>query len=498
MASKKNTSPPPVLGNHDVLIIGAGISGIGAAIKLIEMGNRDFVILEKAHDLGGTWRDNTYPGCECDVPSALYSYSFAQNPDWSRTFAGQPEILAYVRATAEQFGVLPFIHFGQPSQQGVWNEQRQQWEVSTPAGIYYGNKLISCVGYLHEPIIPNLPGLHEFSGEWFHSSRWNHDLDLRGKRVAVIGTGASAIQFVPEIQPLVQQLVVYQRTPQWILPKLNRATAKLEQQLYRWPLTLHGVRQTLYGTFELLGIGFRHPAILKQAQRIAAAHIGFHVKDDGLKRKLTPDYTLGCKRVLMSNRYYPALAQPNVEVLATGVNAIRGNTVVGSDGSEREVDIIILGTGFHVTDVPIAESITGRRGQTLAQHWRGSPEAYKGTTVSGFPNFFLVLGPNLGIGHNSAFIVIESQLQYIMDVIRQMRERGIARFDVRPQVQADYNSIVQQALQNTVWNTGGCSSYYLDVNGKNSVGFPWHTLKMKSLLRRWDRDAYDLQPVNGN
>lgn len=501
MTSSEAVTPPQsrstAPGTYDVLIIGAGISGIGASIKLIESGNRDFVVLEKASDLGGTWRDNTYPGCECDVPSALYSFSFAQNPSWSRTFAGQAEILSYVRHTAEHYGVLPFIRFEAPVEHSRWLEERCQWEVKTAEGIYYANKLISCVGYLHEPIIPDLPGLREFTGVWFHSSRWNHETDLTGKRVAVIGTGASAIQFVPEIQPLTRELVLYQRTPQWVLPKPNRTTAELEKRMYQWPFTLNGVRQTLYSAFELLGVGFRYPAILKQAQRIAKAHIGYYIKDETLRRKLTPDYTMGCKRVLMSNDYYPALAKRNVDVLATGVKEIRGNLVVGSDGSEREVDVIILATGFHVTDVPIAAQVTGADGQTLAEKWQGSPEAYKGTTVSGFPNFFLMLGPNLGIGHNSAYIVIESQIQYIMDTLKNMRRQNITRLDVRPEVQSRYNAIVQKELQTTVWNTGGCSSYYLDASGKNAVGFPWHTMKMRSLLSRWDKHAYTFQ-LRGN
>lgn len=475
---------------YDVAIIGAGISGIGAAIKLLEMGNQDFVVLEKASDLGGTWRDNTYPGCECDVPSALYSYSFHQNPNWSRTFAGQVEILEYVKDTATQFGVTPFIHFNQVVQHAHWIEAQGQWQIDTADTTYYANKVICCVGYLHEPIIPDLKGLQDFEGEWFHSSRWNHQIDLRGKRIAVIGTGASAIQFVPEIQPRAEKLFLFQRTPQWVLPKLNRSTAALEQQFYRWPFTLNSVRQSLYGMFELLGIGFRHPAILKQAQKLAQAHIDYYIKDETLRQKLTPDYTMGCKRVLMSNHYYPTLAQPNVEVLASGVNEIRGNVVVGEDGSERQVDVIILGTGFHVTDVPIADKVTGARGKTLAQQWQGSPQAYKGTTISGFPNLFLTLGPNLGIGHNSAFIVIEAQIQYIMDTLHRMQHENITRIDVKLDQQHRYNLKIQQELQSTVWNTGGCTSYYLDQNGRNSVGFPWHTLKMRSLLSRWDSNAY--------
>ena len=474
----------------DTLIIGAGVSGIGAAIRLREEGFEDFLILEKHQDLGGTWRDNTYPGCACDVPSALYSYSFAQKPDWSRTFAGQAEILDYVKSVAEQHGVVPYIHFGVTVAHSQWLESRSCWEVETSAGLYRANRVISCVGYLHEPILPDLPGLADFPGEVFHSSRWNHDIDLRGKRVAVIGTGASAIQFVPEIQPLVSELVLFQRTPQWILPKPDRALSGAEKSLLKLPAAMNAWRAMLYGGFESFGIGFRHTAVLKSIEQLARWHLQHHIKDAELRRRMTPDYTLGCKRILMSNNYYPAVAQPNVEVLATGMQEVRGNVLVGQDGSEREVDVIILGTGFHVSDVPIAGKVAGADGRTLADVWQGSPEAYRGTTISGFPNFFLILGPNLAIGHNSAFIVIEAQLDYVMGALRAMRERNLARLEVQPDAQARYNQRVQKDLQKTVWNTGGCQSYYLDVNGRNSIGFPWSTFTMRRLLGQFDLGAY--------
>jgi len=476
----------------DTIIIGSGVSGIGAAIRLTEQGMNDFLILEKHQDLGGTWRDNTYPGCECDVPSALYSYSFEQNPDWSRLFAGHDEILDYVRHTARKHGILPYIKYGINVQQTRWNETENLWYVQTNAGLYKAAKVISCVGYLHEPIIPKLPGIEGFNGEVFHSSRWQHDLDLTGKRVAVIGTGASAIQFIPQIQPQVKELVAFQRTPQWILPKPNLRMNKLVRSFFKLPFTLNVFRGLLYTGMEMFGIGFRHPVLLKQMQRLAKAHINKHIKDSELREKVTPDYTMGCKRVLLSNNYYPAIAQKNVEVLATGVKEIRGNTVVGSNGEEREVDVIILGTGFHVSDVPVAKQVVGKKGLTLDQIWKGSPQAYRGTTIHDFPNFFLVLGPNLAIGHNSAFIVIESQLNYVMSALKEMQQRGITRLEVNSRVQREYNEQVQKDLQTTVWNTGGCSSYYLDQNGKNSIGFPWSTFKMRSLLKQFDSASYQL------
>ena len=493
MASKTPLSNPP----HskppqwfDVLIIGAGISGIGAAIRLREQGIDNFAVLEKADSLGGTWRDNTYPGCACDVPSALYSYSFAQKPDWSRFFAGQAEILDYVQDTARRHDVARFIRFGEPLEEAVWDEGGNSWVVRTSQRTYRARAVIACTGYLHEPIIPDLPGLQAFPGTVFHSSQWDHTHDLRGKRVAVIGTGASAIQFVPAIQPQVSELNIYQRTPQWILPKPDTALDGVAASLLRLPGVRQMLRGMLYSGFETFGIGFRKPALLRQVERLARAHIRLAIKDPVLREKVTPDYTLGCKRMLLSNDYYPALTQPNVAVFASGVREIRGNVVVADDGSEREVDTIILGTGFHVTDQPIAHRVRGVSGDTLAATWAGSPQAYRGTTIHGFPNLFLVLGPNLAIGHNSAFIVIESQIRYAMSALRAMRDKDIARLEVHETAQRDYNVRVQKALQGTVWNTGGCSSYYIDANGLNSTGFPWSTLTMQRLLAEFDTVNY--------
>jgi cation diffusion facilitator CzcD-associated flavoprotein CzcO len=481
-----------IIANHDVIIIGSGFSGIGAGIRLTQEGINDFIILEKHQSLGGTWRDNTYPGCECDVPSALYSYSFAQNKNWSKVFAGQEEILTYTEKTARDFGILPFLRFGINVENMEWQEHEQVWLVFTEQGTYKANKVISCVGYLHEPILPRLAGLENFNGEVFHSSRWNHEIDLTGKRVAVIGTGASAIQFIPEIQPSVKKLVAFQRTPQWILPKPDLKVAALVRSVFHLPFTLKLFRKTLYLGMEAFGLGFRKPAILKRLQGLATWHINKHIKDEVLKKKITPDYTMGCKRVLLSNHYYKALAKDNVEVIASGVEQIKDNTIIATNGEQCEADVIILGTGFHVSDVPIAKHVRGKSGKTMNDIWQGSPEAYRGTTITDFPNFFLVLGPNLAIGHNSAFIIIEAQLNYVMGALTEMRDKKLSRLEVNSQAQKKYNEKVQQDLQTTVWNTGGCSSYYIDENGKNSIGFPWSTFKLRKMLAKFDGQAYSL------
>ena len=314
--------------------------------------------------------------------------------------------------------------------------------------------------------------------------------------VAVIGTGASAIQFVPEIQPKVQHLTLFQRTPQWVLPKPDHPIPKIEENFFRLPFTLNAWRKMLYGGFETFGIGFRKPALLRQIQKLGEAHIRLAIKDPALRAKLTPDYTLGCKRVLMSNQYYPALNQDNVDVFATGLKAVRGNTLVGQDGSECEVDTIILGTGFFVTEPPIADHIYNDAGDSLSQMWKDGMQAYRGTTIAGLPNAFMVLGPNLGIGHNSAFIVIEAQINYILSTLTTMREQQLSRVEVKADSQKTYNRKVQKDLQGTVWNTGGCSSYYLDKNGFNSVGFPWSTLEMQRLLKDFDAENYSLTPAS--
>ena len=481
---------------HEVAVIGAGASGIAAAVLLDRAGIDDVVVLEKGPAVGGTWRDNTYPGCACDVPSHLYSFSFAPNPNWSHAYSGQPEIQRYLEDVVRRFGVRDRIRLDTEVRSAIWDETAQRWELDTGSGPVLARSLISGAGPLHEPRIPDLPGLDRFTGTVFHSSRWRHDHDLRGRRVAVVGTGASAIQFVPEIQPDVDRLVLFQRTAPWVLPKLDRRISSTEKRLFAAVPALQRLfRLGLYGAFELVQVAQRHPRLMRRMQRLGVRHLERQVRDPEMRRRLTPKFTLGCKRILMSNDWYPAITSSNVEVLSTGVREVRERSIVGADGTEREVDTIIFGTGFHVTDPPIAERVRGGDGRALADLWQGSPQVYKGTTVHGFPNFFLLVGPNTGNGHTSVFVVIEAQLTYVIDALRAMRARGLGAVEPQKAAQDEWNEEVQAALSGTVWNAGGCSSYYLDRNGRNSSIYPWTTIDMRRRLARFDIEAYETRAL---
>ena len=477
--------------HHRVAIVGTGFSGIGMAIRLKQQGDDDFVLLERAGDIGGTWRDNTYPGCRCDVPSHLYSFSFAPNPDWSSTFSPQPEILDYLKDCAERFGVLPHVRFDTEVENARWDDDEQRWEIQTSAGELTADVLIAAQGPLSDPSLPAVPGLDSFEGTAFHSARWDHGHDLSGERVAVIGTGASAIQFVPEIQPEVAQLHVFQRSAPWVIPHRNRLVKRWERALYRlFPPAQLAMRAGIYWARESFVLQFRHRWIGKLLERIPVAHMKKSIEDPELRRRLTPDYSIGCKRILPANEWYPALAQPNVEVITSGLAEVRPRSVVAADGTERAVDTIIFGTGFHVTDVPIANRIEGRTGETLAEVWKGSMQAYKGTTVSGFPNLFFLVGPNTGLGHTSIVFMIESQIEYVLGALRAMRRHGARTLEVRRGAQAAYNAEIDAMTEGTVWVSGGCQSYYLDSGGHNSALWPTYTWPFRRRLREFDAAAY--------
>jgi cation diffusion facilitator CzcD-associated flavoprotein CzcO len=489
--SAASGSAPGVPGRARVAIIGAGISGLGVAMALADAGIEDVVLLEKEAALGGTWRDNSYPGCACDVPTQLYSFAGAPKSDWSRAYAGQEEIRAYVQETAADRGIAAKVRTNTEVERARWDEAGQEWEIGTSMGTLRAPILVSATGPWNEPVIPRLPGMERFGGRMFHSARWDHDHALEGRRVAVIGTGASAVQFVPRIQPRVAQLHVFQRTAHWVLPKPDRAISALEMGLLgRFPALRRAVRSALYYAFELVGVGTRHVGAMRQVERIGRMHLRWSVRDEALRRALTPSYTLGCKRMLMSNDWYPALAAPNVELLTSAVKEICEGSVVAADGSEREVDTIIFGTGFRMTDLPIASRTFGRDGRSLADVWQGSPRAYLGTTIAGFPNFFMMLGPNCGNGHGSAFTLVEAQARYVVDTVRAMEARGLASVEVRAEVQESFNEQVQQALRSTVWNAGGCSSYYMDKNGHNAAIFPWSTIEYRRRTERFEPSEY--------
>ncbi|HYH35646.1 MAG TPA: NAD(P)/FAD-dependent oxidoreductase [Nocardioides sp.] len=478
----------------DHLVIGAGFAGLCAAIKLDEAGERDFLVVEKAADVGGTWRDNTYPGAACDVPSQLYSFSFAPNPEWSMSFSPQPEIQAYLRRVARESGVLDRFVFDTVVEDARWEEESQRWVVRTSGGTVRARTLVSGAGSLSEPRLPDIDGIESFAGTLFHSARWDHDTDLAGKRVAVIGTGASAIQIVPEIAPVVGHLDVYQRTAPYVIPRHDRPYTGVEKQLFRrLPLLQQLYRTAIYWGRETYVPGFTlEPRLAKPAELLALRNLHRAIEDPGLREKLTPDFRIGCKRILISNTYYPALAQDHVDLVTDPIVKVTADAVVTADGTERPVDVLVVATGFHTTDLPIAHHVTGREGRTLAETWaEGGMSAYKGTTVHGFPNFFQIVGPNTGLGHSSMVFVIESQVAYLVDAVRTMRRQQHATVEPRLEVQQRWNRELQRRMRRTVWNTGGCSSWYLDEHGRNTTLWPFSTVTLRRQLTSFDVEAYD-------
>ncbi len=465
-----------------VIIVGAGFAGIGAAIQLQQEGV-DYIVLEKAQEIGGVWRDNHYPDCGCDVPSALYSYSFAPNPRWSRLFAKQEEIKQYTVDTARKFGVMQRVRLNTELLQARWLRDGKYWELKTSHGTYLADFVVMACGPMHVPIMPRIPGLDTFTGERFHSAQWNHGYDLQGKRVAVIGSGASAIQFVPKIQPQVQRLTLFQRTAPWVLPKIDSLISPRWQGIFtRFPWVQSLLRTALYLQFELLNSGLKYKFMLRKLQAAGLKNIQRGIKDHALQERVTPDFSIGCKRILLSNSWYRALAKTNVEVVG-GIASIAGNTLTDSDGKQCEVDAIIFATGFEVANPPIAERIIGKSGSVLAARWSGSPQAYLGTMAQDCPNMFLTFGPNL-YSFTSAFVIIEAQLRFIVSAIRTARREKLASIEVCPERTAAYNAAVQSSLQKTVWNSG-CSSYFIDKNGRNSTNWPWTTFFMRRRLGRF-------------
>ncbi|MFI7386028.1 flavin-containing monooxygenase [Streptomyces sp. NPDC049813] len=478
-----------------VAVIGSGFGGLGAAVRLRREGVTDFVVLERAGAVGGTWRDNSYPGCACDVPSHLYSFSFAPNPNWPRTFSGQERIREYLEHVADVFRLRAHIRLNSEVHEVRWDSERLWWEVDTASGTLTADVVVSATGPLSDPKTPDVPGIGTFPGKVFHSARWDHGYDLRGKRVAMIGTGASAIQIVPAIQRDVAHLTLFQRTPPWVMPRADRAITRAERWLHRQlPFTTQARRGLLWGIRELQVQAFtKRPDELGVVEQLAKRNMYRAIKDPALRAKLTPDYRIGCKRILLSNTYYPALAQPNVDVVASGLREIRGGTLVAADGSEAEVDAIVFGTGFHVTDMPIAQRVIGVDGVSLAESWKGGMAALRGATAAGFPNFMTVIGPNTGLGNSSMILMIEAQLNYLADYLRQLHVLGgRAALTPRPSAVAGWNNRVQDRMRRTVWNTGGCTSWYLDENGRNTTVWPGTTTEFRQATRHVDVGEYEV------
>ena len=459
------TSPAVI--NVEVLIVGAGFSGICMGIKLLEAGMNSFLIIEKSADLGGTWWENRYPGCACDIPSHLYSFSFAPSTEWSRMYPGQQEIHDYLKRCVERYGLTPYLRLNTRFCEAVWNESEGVWNATAANGMSVRARvLVSGMGALHVPRYPELKGPERFKGPAFHSATWDHNVNLDGKNVAVVGTGASAIQFVPQIAPRVGKLSLFQRTPPWIVPRLDFAFSEKWKSRFRTiPITRWALRQYIFWRQEIRVLGFLgNDTFRKKVEAISLRHLARRIKDPKLRAALTPNYQLGCKRVLVSDDYYPALNRSNVELVTEGISEVREHSIVTSDGVERPVDVLIYGTGFRATEPLIGCRMIGKGGVEIHDAWKNRMSAYLGIAVTGFPNFFILLGPNTGLGHNSVVLMIEAQVRYAMKCLKLMKRKKQRVLEVRPEVQNSFVEEIYRRMSRTVWQSGGCHSWYQDQN----------------------------------
>jgi cation diffusion facilitator CzcD-associated flavoprotein CzcO len=478
-----------------VAIVGAGFGGICMGIKLGRAGI-PYMIFEKAGGVGGVWRDNVYPGAACDVPSHLYSYSFEPSADWSRTYGQGAEIRSYLENCARKYGVLEHIRFDTEVAGAQFEQASGRWNIRLADGNEVTARfLVAATGQLSLPAEPRFPGLERFPGKVFHSARWDHDYEMTGKRVAVIGSGASAIQFVPQIAPKVSRLHLFQRSAPYVLPKPDRPYTPLEKYLYRhFPGTLVASRTRKYLYHEVRVIPMTKGHGMSLVRMAFERNLHRQVPDPKLRELLTPDYPIGCKRILISNEWYPAIMRPNVEVIPAALCEIRDSRVVGADGSEREVDAIVFGTGFATNDFLVPMRITGLDGRDLhADAWRAGAEAYLGITVSGFPNMFILYGPNTNLGHNSIIYMLESQTDYVLSAIRHVGTYGKTWLNVRRDTQDEYSQEVQRRLSGTVWEAG-CTSWYRTASGRNTNNWPSFTIEYRRRTRFFDAGNYDVHP----
>lgn len=472
-----------------LLIIGAGFGGIGLGIKLRAAALSDFIILEKSDRVGGVWRQNSYPGAACDVPSLLYSFSFAPRADWPDRYARQADILAYLEQCARDHGLMPHIRFGAEVAAAEWDEERRLWVVRTRDGTTFeAQALVTAAGQLDRPFVPRLPGLEQFAGPVFHSARWRHDVDLAGKHVAVIGTGASAIQFVPQIAPRVQSLTLFQRNAPYVLPKSDKAYAPWQKTAFaNIPGALWLSRAWQYLAHEVTAFAFvTWPAAVNIKRGAFRRHLARGVTDETKRQRLTPTDRIGCKRILISNDYYPALNRPNVAVETAPITQVRPDAIATAEGVYR-CDCIIFGTGFTATEFLAPMRITGRGGQDLQQAWRAGANAHLGVTVAGFPNLFMLYGPNTGLAHNSVVYMLEAQIRYVMACLARLARGESRTIEVKPDVQERFNVRLQRRLNRTIW-AKGCASWYLTPEGKNITNWPGYTFEFAWRTRkpRWD------------
>ncbi|CAN5163786.1 NAD(P)/FAD-dependent oxidoreductase [soil metagenome] len=476
--------------HRDVVIVGAGFAGIGAGIRLKRRGIHSFLILERADEVGGTWRDNHYPGVACDVPSHLYSFSFRPNPEWSSVFAPGEEIQRYLVESAHDEDLAEHLRLGTELLDASWQEGR--WRLSTSAGDFSARMLILACGRLSEPRIPAVPGIDSFDGELFHSARWRTDVELNGKRVAVVGSGASAVQIVPELAKVAAEVVVLQRSAPYIVPRDERRYSDAERSLFRrLPEELSDYRAELFWKAEeAFAQRSGNPSSTDRARQRALSHLAAQVPDPVIRGLLTPDYEIGCKRVLISNDYYPAFSLPNVRLERSALAGIDSSALITANGARHEVDVAVLATGFHSAEQPYAALVHGRAGLSLAEHWADGMTAHASTVVHGFPNLFIINGPNGGVGHNSAIYLIESQLDYVLGALQFAGEHGV--LEVSEAAETEYSARIGELSEGTVWTAGGCQSWYLDPwNGRLTLLWPDFAHAFRAANGRFDPESYD-------
>ncbi len=482
----------PQLKKSKVVIVGTGFGGLAAAIALKQAGENDFVILERANEVGGVWRDNVYPGCACDVESQLFSFSFALNAKWKRRYSSQAEIHEYLKDCTRKFQLHSHIQFACGVTRMEWLDSEAVWKIETDQGTYQAAFAVAAAGSLSVPAIPNIPGLSNFKGTVVHTAAWPKDLNLTGKRVAVVGTGASAIQVIPELQKMASFLYVFQRTPAWVLPRNDHPVPNYWQSSFRrWPLLQKFLRLKVYLRLEFNFLGFQFPKLMRLAEAEALEHIESVVKDPRLRQQLTPNYTIGCKRILLSDDYYPSLIKENVKVVSEELESVSGfNGLIGKDGSLFEVDAIVFATGFKTKEMPFSKIVFGKKSISLSESWQGSPQTYFGTMVSDFPNFFILAGPQTGLGHSSAIYMIEAQVNQILALLRHTQKNQFRVVEPDAKAQEKFMAGYRKSMEKTVWMTGGCKSWYLDSKGFNSSLWPSFTFVFKSATAKVKSDDY--------
>jgi cation diffusion facilitator CzcD-associated flavoprotein CzcO len=489
------THPEPGPTDFPIVIIGAGFAGIGAAIRLQQAGIHSFTMFERAGEIGGTWRDNTYPGAACDVPSHLYSFSFELDPDWSRAYAESHEIQAYLLRCVEKHGLRRHLRLDTAITEARFDEAAGSWALTTSRGERVTARVvISAVGGLVDPAYPDIEGLGSFRGEIFHTARWSHGCDLAGRRVAVIGTGASAVQVVPAIAPRVGKLSVYQRSAAWVMPKRDRLVSERTKRLFRrHPAALRAWRWLLFAMTEAMGpmVVLDAPRLKRLPQRASLRHLARSVSDPELRRKLTPHFQFGCKRVLVSDDYWSSFERENVELVTEGIAGIREHAIATRDGALHPTDVIVLATGFALGLATAPFPILGRGGRSLDQAWSRGAVAYKGVSVAGFPNWFFLMGPNTGPGHTSVLVYTEAQIAYVLQAIRRIRAEGLRSVEVREAVQDRYNRGLQRRMPHTSW-LSGCHSWYLGADGANHALYPGFASEYCLRTRRFVGSEYEI------